>query len=351
MMIASGLFGGPLSPEQIARLTLRHADLVHSAALPQVEWMFLNIRRPPFDDVRVRRALNYAVDRGHIVELAGGPELAQPTCQGLAPGLPGYESYCPYTLDPNPAGTWSSPDLAKAQRLIAASGTAGAKVTVWTPSEGERPAVARYFVSLLDQLGYRSSLRRFSGHFEDEYFPTVADASNGAQIGQIGWALDYLAPANFLQPTLTCAAFNPDDPFQNANVGAFCDADIDSAMDAALTQAIDDPVGANAAWTSIDRELVDAAPFVSMFNRRERHRGLRAHPKRAAPSLLGRARRPTLGAVTCHSRTWRSFGLSTPPSKRSEPAVMSGRTSSGSSPPTPSTGRSRRSMRSAAMTL
>ena len=109
MMIASGLFGGPLSPEQITRLTLRHADLVHSAALPQVEWMFLNIRRPPFDDVRVRRALNYAADRGHIVELAGGPELAQPTCQGLAPGLPGYESYCPYTLAPIRPGPGPAP--------------------------------------------------------------------------------------------------------------------------------------------------------------------------------------------------------------------------------------------------
>ena len=81
LMIASGIFGGPLPPSRIARLAVRHADLLHSASLPQTDWMFLNVRRPPFDDVRVRRALNYAVDRRRIVEIAGGPELAQPTCQ------------------------------------------------------------------------------------------------------------------------------------------------------------------------------------------------------------------------------------------------------------------------------
>ena len=145
--------------------------------------MFLNVRRPPFDDVRVRRALNYAVDRRRIVEIAGGSELAQPKCQILTPGLPGYEPYCPYTLDPNAAGIWTAPDMAKAQRLVAESGTRGTNVTVWTATEGERVPVARYFVSVLDELGYRASLRQLPGNFEDRYYPAIADSRTGAQIG------------------------------------------------------------------------------------------------------------------------------------------------------------------------
>ena len=47
---------------------------------------------------------------------------SQPACQILPVGLPGYRPYCPYTIDPNPAGTWHGPDLARAERLIASLG-------------------------------------------------------------------------------------------------------------------------------------------------------------------------------------------------------------------------------------
>ena len=284
LMIASGLFGGPLSPDRIARLGVRHADLLHSALLPQAEWMFLNVRRPPFDDVRVRRALNYAVDRRRIVELAGGPELAQPKCQILTPGLPGYEPYCPHTLGPSAAGIWTAPDVAKAERLIESSGTKGTKVTVWTATDGERPAIARYFVSLLDKLGYRSSLRQFPGPFEDRYFPAVADSRNGAQIGQLGWGLDYLTPANFIQPNFSCEVFVPANPESNANIGGFCDPRLDAETEAALAQTDADPASANAAWAAIDRKLVDAAAVVPLFDRRsvtvvsERVQNVQLHP-------------------------------------------------------------------------
>ena len=78
---------------------------------------------------RVRRALNYAVDRREITRLAGGPDLAQPTCQLLPPGFPNYRPSCPYTLHPSPGGGWSAPDLERARRLIEQSGTKGTPVS------------------------------------------------------------------------------------------------------------------------------------------------------------------------------------------------------------------------------
>ncbi|MCQ7029875.1 ABC transporter substrate-binding protein, partial [Escherichia coli] len=85
-------------------------------------------RTPPFDDLGVRRALNYAVDRRAVADLTGGPDLADPTCQILPPGFPNYAPTCRYTLDPDPGGAWTAPDLARARRLIAQSGTAGMEV-------------------------------------------------------------------------------------------------------------------------------------------------------------------------------------------------------------------------------
>src|SRR6266508_3550992 len=95
-------------------------------------FLFLNTRLRPFDDVRVRRAINYAVDRAAVVRTQGGPELAQPLCQIRPPSIAGYRPYCPYTLDRTRAGEWKAPDLARARRLVAASGTRGIKVTLWT---------------------------------------------------------------------------------------------------------------------------------------------------------------------------------------------------------------------------
>ena len=136
--------GGPLEPARFPALKRRSPGRLFTDAVPAVNYMFLNVRTPPFDDLGVRQALNYAVDRRAVADLTGGPDLADPTCQILPPGFPNYVPTCRYTLDPDPGGAWTAPDLARARRLIGQSGTAGMEVTVWTP----RPARAtgQYFV-------------------------------------------------------------------------------------------------------------------------------------------------------------------------------------------------------------
>src|SRR6202040_1905399 len=99
---------------------------------------------------------NYAVDRAKMASAlpATGVGRGGPTsCQALPPNLPGYSPYCPYTLAPAPDGKWTAPDLARAQRLVEASGTRGTRVTVWSPTAFA--SGARYVASVLRKLGYR----------------------------------------------------------------------------------------------------------------------------------------------------------------------------------------------------
>ena len=58
-------------------------------------FLFLNVNAPPFNDLRVRQAVNLALDRGRVVNGYGGPLAAQPTCQILPPGLAGYQPLLP----------------------------------------------------------------------------------------------------------------------------------------------------------------------------------------------------------------------------------------------------------------
>ena len=144
-------------------------------------FLFLNTNAPPFNQVGVRRALNLAYDRGAAVDGCGGTLAAQPACQLLPPALPGYRRHCPYTSHPRGDGLWKGTDLARAKRLVAASGTRGTRVVVWnaTPSPSGAIEETRLAVTALRKLGYRASLRLLP---ESTYFTYTGDSRNRAQV-------------------------------------------------------------------------------------------------------------------------------------------------------------------------
>jgi peptide/nickel transport system substrate-binding protein len=235
----------PLTSRQFETLLTRYPSRLFVAPELASDYVFLNVTTPPFDDVRVRRALNLATDRRRVVDLNGGPAFAEPSCQVTPPSLPGYHAQCPYTIAPTAAGTWSGPDLARARRLIAASGTKGMRVTMW--SDTDKPQFGRYFAGLLERLGYRSKLRLLPVGFD--YLGTVADPRTRAQIGMYGWLADYPVPSSFIKFTFSCGA---------PNVSQFCDSRLDRAV-AQATRA-----GSADAWATAERRLVDLAPAVPL---------------------------------------------------------------------------------------
>ncbi len=249
--------GVPL--DRLEEVATRYASQLHSNPAPgTMFFLFLNTRLRPFDDVRVRRAINYAVDRAAVVRTQGGPELAQPLCQIRPPSIAGYRPYCPYTLDRTRAGEWKAPDLARARRLVAASGTRGIKVTLWTFPLLEK--TARELVATLEKLGYRTSLRRVAFR---SYFLVVLDAKTRAQAGMFGWIGGSGELPSYVLPLLACNSIRPGP--QNQNPSFFCNRRIDAEIRRALRIQGADADAAAPLWVKIERELVDQAPWVSLF--------------------------------------------------------------------------------------
>ena len=255
---ADWMFDQPPS-DRLAEIGTQNADQVHVNALTAFWYAPLNVNLAPFNDVRVRQALNYAVDRDALVGLFGGQVLAQPVCQILPPGFPGHEDSCIYTKDPGTV--WSAPDMDKAKALVEESGTKGQKVTVISEDTVVSRDVGTYLASVLSDLGYDASVKAISANIQFTY---IQNTNNNVQISVSQWYQDYPAASNFLNVLLSCASFHPGSD-ASVNISGMCDKAIDAKMQAAMVQAITDPSGANVEWAKIDREMMDQAPLVPLF--------------------------------------------------------------------------------------
>lgn len=251
-------------PRHLVGLATRYSNQLHSDPYASTFAFVMNTRVPPFNRLSVRRALNYAIDRNRIVRYAGGTLAAQKTCQFLPPTLAGYRPYCPYTVDASSGGTWAGSDLAKARELVRRSGTRGMKVTVWHDQGYPAGKSAAYLVRLLRKLGYAASLK--SQH-NPPYPGQLADSRNRTQLGWFGWFQDYPAPSNFIAPLLSCNAFTPRS-VANFNLAEFCNKAIDAQIRRAHSLETREPGTAGELWGRIDRELVDQAPWVPLYNER-----------------------------------------------------------------------------------
>ena len=256
-------------PASMYQLATRFASQLHSGPQGATIGLALNTRVWPFNVLAARQALNYAIDRARLIQLIGGPMMAQPTCQILPPAMPGYQRYCPYTISPSPSGGWVAPDLARAEQLVRASGTRGAKVTVVSGAFGTPipvQATGRYLVSVLDKLGYRATLQVVPGN-GTAYDRRLRDSRQRTQISWYSWYQDYPAPSDFIPTLLTCQSFLPGNP-GNLNAAEFCDHRIDSQVTQALALQPHDPSAAWALWARIDHEIVGQAPWVPVYNPR-----------------------------------------------------------------------------------
>jgi peptide/nickel transport system substrate-binding protein len=221
----------------------------------------MNMNIAPFNNLKARQAVNYALNKFSLVKLYGGTELAQPTCTILPPAFPGYTKYCAYNS--TSSSTYTGPDLKKAKALVKASGTFGDKVAVVAQNDTVDEAVGEYIQGVLNQIGYKATLKPLSQNIEFNY---IQNSNNKVQISVTQWFQDYPAASDFLKVLLNCDNFHKGSD-NSINISGMCNAGIDKMEATAENEELTNQKASNLMWGKIDKLIMSTqAPWVPLFN-------------------------------------------------------------------------------------
>lgn len=147
----------------------------------------LNTSRPLFrDNLRLRQAVNYAIDRAAIRRASGGAAASRLTDQYLPPTLPGFTDARIYPL--------RGPDLRRA-RALARGHTRGGKAVLYTFDRPANLALAQIVRRNLADIGLDV---RIKGIPPPVYGGRVARRGEPFDIAFLPWAPDYVDPFSYL---------------------------------------------------------------------------------------------------------------------------------------------------------
>jgi peptide/nickel transport system substrate-binding protein/oligopeptide transport system substrate-binding protein len=216
----------------------------------QTGYVTLNVKIKPLNNVKVRQAVNHAIDKARIVQILNG--RADAANQPLPPSMPGYDTgYKGFAYD-----------VAKAKALLAEAGLAnGFSTELWTSNTDPNPRIAQSIQEDLAKVGIKASIKSLAQ-------ANVIEAGGSGKApmvwsGGMAWIADFPDASNFWGPILGCGGAVPG----GWNWSQYCNKTLDA--DAVKADAMTDPAKAaerQKLWGSVFTRAMDEAPWVPIFN-------------------------------------------------------------------------------------
>ena len=245
--------GDGIPPAKFIEVTKdpKFKDLIIQGGQLHTGYVTMNVKIKPFDNVKVRQAVNMAINKDRIVRIING--RAVPANQPLPPSMPGYaKDYKGYPYDPE-----------KAKALLAEAGVAdGFETELFVANTDPQPRIAQAIQQDLAAIGIKASIKSLA----QANVIAAGGEPDGAPMvwsGGMGWIADFPDPSNFYGPILGCSG-----AVQGGwNWSWYCNAELDKKAQEA--DAIVDPARKEereAMWRDIYLKIMDDAPWAPIFN-------------------------------------------------------------------------------------
>lgn len=216
-------------------------------------YVTLNTKVKPFDDVKVRQAVNMAINKERITRILNG--RATPANQPLPPLMPGYDK----------AFTGYDYDVEKAKALLAEAGHGdGFETVLYSTNTDPQPRIAQAIQQDLAAIGIKAEVRALA---QANVIAAGGTEGEAPMIwsGGMAWIADFPDPSNFYGPILGCSG-----AVQGGwNWSWYCNEALDKRAVAA--DSMSDPAKAaerQAEWGKIFTDIMADAPWVPVTNER-----------------------------------------------------------------------------------
>lgn len=229
----------------------KNADLIIEGGQLHTGYVSMNVRMKPFDNVKVRQAVNMAINKQRICKIINN--RAVPANQPLPPAMPGYDkNYKGYPFDP-----------AKAKALMAEAGYAnGVTTELYANNTDPNPRIAQAIQQDLAEIGITAEIKTLA---QSTVIAAGGEEDQAPMIwsGGMAWIADFPDPSNFYGPILGCGGAVKG----GWNWAWYCNKDLDGL--AAKADAMSDPAKAGEReelWRAIFVKLMEDGPWAPVFN-------------------------------------------------------------------------------------
>ena len=249
---AQDAFGsGFVPPAQLKQIT-SNADAKSRLALSNpgaLQYLAINTQRPGLDNVKVRQAIEYAVDKRAFQLAAGGTQGGDLATTLITPGIPGRQDYNLYK-------TSASGDVDKAKDLLSQAGAPNLQLTMVSANDSTSLNQAQAVQQGLERVGIKVKI---VPQDVNTYYDTITGDKGDYDLTVSSWQPDFPSANGNISPLFDSSQIGGG----GYNISRYSNPTVDQMIARATGEV--DQAKAQQDWAAADKRIMKDAPVVPLL--------------------------------------------------------------------------------------